>query len=126
MLASYLLPETELQESGAGPACDLGESSPTPLLIQLSIDEIVEQESLDLQIEGSADGSSWKRVLAFPQKFYTGRYQMLLDVASHPGVRYLRAKWALNRWGRGDMKPYFCASVAVREQPVSLSSAVTA
>ena len=43
----------------------------------------------------------------FPQKFYCGTYQILLDLSDHPDVKYLRVKWAVNRWGKGDPKPLF-------------------
>ena len=40
----------------------------------LAITKIIEQESLDLSIFGSADGATWgaKPIAAFPQKFYCG------------------------------------------------------
>jgi hypothetical protein len=32
---------------------------------------------------------------------------MAIDLAQHPDVKYLRAKWQVNRWGKGDSKPLF-------------------
>ncbi len=69
----------------------------------------MEQESLDIAILGSNDNQTWgnKPLLAFPQKFYCGVYQMCLDLSAHPGVRYIRARWNVNRWGRGSSEPLF-------------------
>ena len=73
----------------------------------LGITRIIEQESLDVSIWGSEDGNEWgtKPLLAFPQKFYCGTYQILVDLSAHPDVRHVRAKWAVNRWGKRDPKP---------------------
>jgi hypothetical protein len=32
---------------------------------------------------------------------------MTIDLSEHPDVKYLRAKWQVNRWGKGDSKPLF-------------------
>ncbi len=120
MSPSFLVPETELRESGSGEVLDLGSPAANRefLSLTLGITHIVEQESLDVAIQGSADGVNWpgKALLSFPQKFYCGTYQMLLDLKAHPGVRFLRAKWTLNRWGRGELKPLFCIYLFVQEQ----------
>jgi hypothetical protein len=29
------------------------------------------------------------------------------DLSDHPDVKFLRVKWAVNRWGKGDSKPLF-------------------
>ena len=70
---------------------------------------ITRDEALDLSLWGSADGVDWgtKPVATFPQKFYCGTYQILLDLSDRPDVKYLRVKWAVNRWGKGDPKPLF-------------------
>ena len=87
---------------------DLGDSKGRLVLLTLGITRIIEQESLDVSIWGSVDGQEWgsKALVAFPQKFYCGTYQMLLDLSERP-VKYLRAKWQVNRWGKGDPKPLF-------------------
>src|SRR5262249_44013553 len=109
MVPQFLLPETTVREAGTGPELDLGRDRGETLILTLGITRIIEQESIDLSIWGSADGSEWgtKALLAFPQKFYCGTYQILLDLSDHRDVRYLRAKWQLNRWGKGDPKPLF-------------------
>jgi hypothetical protein len=109
MLPEFLLPETTLREAGTGPAISLGGQQGQTLVLTLGITRIIEQESIDLSIWGSADGSEWgaKPLVAFPQKFYCGTYQILCDLTDRPDVKFLRAKWALNRWGKGDTKPLF-------------------
>jgi len=109
MLPEFLLPETTIREAGTGLAMELGEQCGGMLILTLGITRIIEQESLDLSIWGSTNGTEWaaKPIVAFPQKFYCGTYQILVDLSSHPEVRYLRAKWQVNRWGKGDPKPLF-------------------
>jgi len=109
MFPEFLLPETTVREAGAGPVISLGNQPGETLMLTLGITRIIEQESLDLSIWGSADGSDWGvgPLVSFPQKFYCGTYQMSIDLAQHPGVKYLRAKWQVNRWGKGDSKPLF-------------------
>ncbi len=117
MLPEFLLPETTVREAGAGPVTDLGANQGEVLLLTLGITRIVEQESLDLAIWGSPDGKEWggKPLIAFPQKFYCGTYQLVLDLSERPEIRCLRAQWQLNRWGRGDSTPLFDIYVFVKE-----------
>jgi len=109
MLPQFLLPETTVREAGTGAQIDLGDQQGETLIVTLGITRIIEQESLDLSLWGSADGVDWgtKPVATFPQKFYCGTYQILLDLSDRPDVKYLRVKWAVNRWGKGDPKPLF-------------------
>ncbi len=109
MLPAFLVPELEIRENGNGPALELGAAAGGLLTVTLGIHRIVEQESLDLCVNGSEDGVQWmqKPLLAFPQKFYCGVYSRVLDLRNHPNVKYLRAEWKVNRWGRGEQKPLF-------------------
>jgi len=110
MLPQFLLPETTVREAGAGPDVNLGDLQPgRTLILTLGITRIVEQESIDISIWGSADGSDWgaKPLVSFPQKFYCGTYQMFLDLSEHANIQYLRANWQVGRWGKGDPKPLF-------------------
>jgi hypothetical protein len=118
MLPEFLIEETTVREAGTGPVVDLGTDRSETLILTFGITRIIEQESIDLSIQGSVDGSEWgaKPIAAFPQKFYCGTYQILLDLSSHPDVRYVRAKWALNRWGKGEPKPVF--TIYVFAQPM--------
>ena len=108
MLPQFLLPETTIREAGQSPDIDLGETQAGTLILTLGITRIIEQESIDLSVWGSADGADWgiKPLVAFPQKFYCGTYQLVLDLGGRP-VKFLRAKWQVNRWGKGDPKPLF-------------------
>lgn len=109
MLPGFLLPETTIRDAGDSPALDLGEARGSLVLVTLGITRIIEQESLDVAIWGSADGNDWgtKPLLRFPQKFYCGTYQILLDLEKQPNVRFLRVKWGAQRWGKGDSQPLF-------------------
>ena len=109
MLPGFILPETIIREVGTGPAVDLGDSRGGLILVTLGITRIIEQESLDVSIWGSPDGAEWraKPVIAFPQKFYCGTYQILLDLRPHPDVRHVRVQYRVHRWGKGEPKPLF-------------------
>jgi len=109
MSPEFLLPETTVREAGAGPEISLGNQQGKALVLTLGIMRIIEQESLDLSIWGSADGSDWgtRPLVSFPQKFYCGTYQTVIDLSQHPDVKYLQTKWDVNRWGKGDSKPLF-------------------
>jgi hypothetical protein len=106
MKSQFLLPETVARHEGTGPEIALG-SSTTVLLLTLGITRIIEQESLDLTIWGSANGEIWTQVEAFPQKFYCGTYSLLVDLTHHAHLREIRAQWKMARWGRGDLTPLF-------------------
>ncbi len=109
MLPEFLLPETTVREAGMSPELSLGDQQGGTLILTLGITRIIEQESIDLSIVGSSDGADWgaKPLVTFPQKFYCGTYQIVLDLSERPEIKYLRAKWQVNRWGKGDPKPLF-------------------
>ena len=124
MLPTFLLPETTVREAGAGSQLTLDTFQGRPILLTLGITRIIEQESLDVTIWGSPDGQEWgaKPLLSFPQKFYSGTYQMVLDLSQHADVKQLRAKWSVQRWGKGDPKPLFGFYLFAQQlkQPVAL------
>jgi hypothetical protein len=105
MVAQFLLPETVSRQDGKGPELNLGHSA-SSLLLTLGINRIIEQESLDVTVWGSEDGSEWRQIAAFPQKFYCGTYSLFLDLEGR-GLKHLRAHWRMSRWGRGDLTPLF-------------------
>jgi hypothetical protein len=109
MLPQFILPETTVREAGTGPDIPLGEHQGNCLVLTLGITRIIEQESIDLSIWGSVDGGDWgtKPLVTFPQKFYCGTYQLLLDLSDRPEITHVRVKWAVNRWGKGTPKPMF-------------------
>ena len=117
MLPQFLLPETTVREAGTGPETFLGDQQGGTLVLTLGITRIIEQESIDISIWGSADGKDWgtKPVATFPQKFYCGTYQILIDLSDHPDTKFLRVKWGVNRWGKGDPKPLFGIYLFVKD-----------
>ena len=125
MLPQFLLPETTVREAGTGPELNLGDQRGGTLILTLGITRIIEQESLDISIWGSADGTDWgtKPIAAFPQKFYCGTYQIVLDLSGHPDVKSLRVKWQVNRWGKGDPKPLFTIYLFVQAMSRQMAAA---
>jgi hypothetical protein len=78
------------------------------ILVTLGILEVIEQQSLLISIHGSPDGTDWTAspLVEFPQKFYTGVSAVLIDTTT-ASIRFLRAEWKADRWGRGSKTPSF-------------------
>ena len=113
----YLVPpETQVETDGAGPAYALGGLEGKPVLLVLRITKIIEQESLHVSIWGSPDGKDWGKQALFwyPQKFYQEMAPAALDLRQLPGIRFLQARWEINRWGRGDPRPLFRFGVEIQ------------
>ena len=112
----YLLPETTVREAGVGPVLEVGEARGETLLLTLVITRILEKESIDLTIWGSADGREWGAIpiASYPRKFYCGTYRMRLDLSTRPDVRYLQTHWDTGRWGAAKRKPLFTISLSVQ------------
>jgi len=120
MMEAFLVPErTVVNAKGDGPALDVSRAKGRIFLLTLAIANIVEQESLDVSVHGSADGATWdpKPVAAFPQKFYREEVPLLLNLTARPGVKFVRAHWEVARWGRGSETPMFEFHVTLREVP---------
>jgi len=120
MLEKVLVPEkTVATAKGDGQSIDLAPAQSRVFLLTLAITDIIEQEALDVSIFASADGTTWdpKPAVAFPQKFYKGETPILLDLSARPEVKFIRAHWEVNRWGRGTETPMFEFHVALREVP---------
>jgi hypothetical protein len=120
MLDTLLVPEkTVVNAKGDGAAVEVGAASNRVLLATLHITRIIEQESLDVSIYGSADGATWepKPIASFPQKFYCSEQPLLIDLTQHASVKFVRAHWETNRWGRGTETPMFEFHVTLREVP---------
>lgn len=97
--AAFLVPEQAIEKNGEGPAIEV---EPGALLeVTLGILEVREQQSIDVGIHGSPDGTTWtpKPIAAFPQKFYPGSSKIFVDLSRFPEMRYVRAQWKVNRWG---------------------------
>ena len=123
MIDTFLIPNnTTITAKGDGEVIDVSGALSRTFLATLDIREVVEQESLDVSVFGSADGTTWepKPVLSFPQKFYKGESPMLLDLEAVPEIKFLRAHWEVNRWGRGPEQPMFVVQVALKEVPVEI------
>jgi len=123
MLDTFLVPEkTAVSAKGDGPAIDVSGAAGHVFLLTLEITRIIEQESLEVSIIGSADGATWgaKPVVSFPQKFYCGQTPLLLDLTAHPDVKFVKAHWEVARWGRGVEIPMFEFGVRLKEIPADV------
>jgi hypothetical protein len=121
-------PGTVATAKGDGQSIDVGAAAGRVFLVTLSITKIIEQESLDVSIYGSADGATWgpKSLAAFPQKFYAEESPMLLDLGAHGDVKFVRAHWEMARWGRGTETPMFEFGVSMKEVPADILREATA
>src|SRR2546427_10750463 len=129
MVDTFLVPpRTVVEEKGASHAVEVGGAANRVFLLNLEITNIVEQESLDLSIYSSADGATWgpKPRATFPQKFYRGPHPLLLDLTALPEIKFIRAHWEVNRWGRGSEPPMFELQVAIKEVPPEILKEATA
>lgn len=113
---------------GDGPAVELGAGAGKVFLVTLTICKIIEQQSLDISIYGSVDGTTWsaKSIAAFPQKFYCEESPLLLDLTAHADVKFIRLHWEVARWGRGTETPMFEFDVAMKEVPPDILREVRA
>lgn len=126
---SVLVPAgTVATTKGDGQAVDVSSATSRVFLATLSITTIIEQESLDVSIYGSPDGTTWepKSIAAFRQEFYTGETPLLLDLTAHPNVKFVRAHWEMARWGRGSETPMFEFGVTLKPIPADVLREVRA
>jgi len=129
MFNASLIPEkTVVRDKGDGPVIDVSSAAGKVLLLALTITDIIEQQSLDVAVWGSPDGANWgeKPLLAFPQKFYRGEHPLLLDLSKHPEVKFLRAQWRVERWGRHAEGPRFEVGLGIKEVPQDVLAEVRA
>src|ERR1700733_1842234 len=120
MIDTLLVAEkTVVSAKGDGLAVDVSSSANRVFLLTLEINNIIEQESFELSIFGSADGASWdaKPLVSYPQEFYRGEYPLILDLTGHPEVKFIRPHWEVARWGRGVETPMFEFGVRLKEIP---------
>ena len=123
MIDTSLVPaHTVVSAKGDGSTIDVSAAASRVFLVTLAITKIIEQESLDLSVFGSADGTTWgaKSIAAFPQKFYCGEYPLLLDLTAHADVKFVRAHWEVARWGRGTETPMFEFGATLKEIPANI------
>ncbi|MGA3211137.1 MAG: hypothetical protein ABSD20_07495 [Terriglobales bacterium] len=109
MFDVYLVNEkSTVTAKGDGPLVDISAAGNRIFLLQLNITAAVEQESLDVSVQGEPDEKGAAKTLgAFPQLFYPGQHSILLDLSNAPAVHAMRAHWEVNRWGRGPETPQF-------------------
>ena len=115
-----LVPQgTRVESNGDGPKFDVSASQTRTFLVRLLIYDQIEQESIDLSIWGSQDSENWgaKPLLKLPQQFYRGEARGILDLTLRPEVKFIRARWELNRWGRVAPTPVFVIGVSATEVP---------
>ena len=123
MIDTLLVGEkTVVSAKGDGPGVDVSSGAGRVFLLTLEITKIIEQESLEVSIHGSADAAAWdaKPLVTFPQKFYRGQSPMLLDLTAHPELKFVRAHWEVARWGRGVETPMFEFGLGLKEIPADV------
>jgi len=124
MLPDFLIEESVIRADGAGPSVAVGPAAGKLLVVTLGITRIIEQESLEVSIWGSPDNINWgsKPIATFPQKFYCGIYSTLLNLSGHSQVKYIRAQWKVNRWGKGEPIPLVAFYLYLDESGARLGS----
>ena len=112
-------PGTLVEENGNAAAVDVSGSATRTFFCVMFITDQIEQESIDLSIWGSADGENWGThpILKLPQRFYRGETRAVLELTLRPEVKFIRAKWDLNRWGRVAPLPMFRVGLHLTEVP---------
>lgn len=115
-----LIPRNTLvTTNGDGAAQDISASRTRTFLCTLEVYDQIEQESLDVSIWASADGQTWGKqpALKIPQQFYRGDTKQILDLSPLPELKWIRARWDLNRWGRVAPTPMFVIGLHLEEIP---------
>ena len=116
----YLVPPgTTAETPGSGAPFELGELAGQRLVVVLRVTKIIEQEALEVSLWGSQDGNDWgaRPLFVYPQAFYAGVTPAALDLGQRPEIRFLQARWDVNRWGRGYPRPYFEFSLEIQPLP---------
>jgi hypothetical protein len=110
---------SKLDSTADGAPLDISETISRTFFCTLTVTDQIEQESLDVSIWGSPDGQDFGKrpLLKLPQQFYCGTTKMVLDISFRPDVKFLRARWELNRWGRVAPTPMFVAGLDLEEIP---------
>jgi hypothetical protein len=114
-----IAPSTLVKENGNAEAVDITASSTRTFFCLMDITDQIEQESIDVSIWGSADGENWGThpILKLQQAFYRGQTRAVLELSLRPEVKYIRASWDLNRWGRVAPDPMFRVGLHLLEVP---------
>ena len=115
---SHLIPQDTIAHTpGQGEPLELGARAGKSVLLVLRISDVVEQETLDVSIWGARDGDNWgeKPLFSFPQQFYRGVIPAALHLNLRPEIKFLQARWAVDRFGRGYVQPYFRFGLEVQD-----------
>jgi hypothetical protein len=123
MVPAFLFPESSVREDGHGAEVLIEPAQGAPLLLTLGITRILERESLDVSIWGSADGLAWQSLASFPTKSFCGTYSLPVDLSGRADVRYLRTQWKMSRWDRRKPKPIFDFYVFVEQLKMRVAGA---
>jgi hypothetical protein len=123
-----LLSESLRTGDGEGPVVNLDDHSGKLLVVTLGITDVVERTGLTVSVWGSSDQNDWgaKPLVTFRQRQYCGVYSVLLNMAMHTDIRYLRVRWNMNRWGRGERTPHFGFEVFLEESGARVSGSAVA
>ncbi len=116
---SLISENTTLASNADGTPIDISDSVSRTFFCVLTVTDQIEQESLDISLWGSPDGLDFGKrpLLRMPQQFYRGTTKMVLDVSLKPDIKFLRARWELNRWGRATPIPRFVVGLQLEEIP---------
>jgi hypothetical protein len=116
---SLIPADTRLDSSADGAPLNISATVSRTFFCTLTVTRQIEQESLDVSIWGSADGQEFGKrpLLKLPQQFYRGATKMVLDISLRQEIKFLRARWVLNRWGRVSPTPMFVAGLQLEEIP---------
>ena len=123
-----LLSESVLRVDGIGPAVHLAEYRGKLLVVTLGINAVVERTGLTVSVSGSPDQIEWgsKPLVTFRQRQYCGVYSVLLNMAQHPDICFLRVQWSMSRWGKGERTAQFGFEVFLEESGARVSGSACA
>jgi len=126
MHREFLLPESVVQTDGVGPEFVLLSRRAKQIYLTLRISRITEHQNLEVSIWGSSDRTNWGSdpLALFSTKFYRGVYSILLNLTSHPGVRFVRVQWKVGNWGGGEATPTCEFSVCAEQSDGRARAAV--
>lgn len=86
-----IVPEELFRGNGYSPAVALGELQGKSIQLTLSITRMMEEQTLEVLIWGSADGSQWmdRPLVTLPHRHYCGDYTYTVELSRHPVTLYV-------------------------------------
>ena len=121
----YVVPECAAHSDGYGPIFELSSLERAKLLVlTLAINCVLEHEALFVSVWGSLDGENWgtAALVSFPPKHYCGLYSTLLNLVTHPEIRYIRAQWRMQRLKNTTKQLMFGFYVSVEQSGARISA----